>query len=165
LTELTLTEIWLADAYFIESMTGLRKLAIYVHVAGISTLACALSALSLLQYLELNTGMSSNDEIIIICLSLKAWPLPFLLDFDCCQDIGETLMLHPQSAGWTNAAVLQQWRVQQHKVLAFGAGMHWRLGAASPMLSLSVTVSALNADEVLSGFSQLRRWQLARLSR
>jgi len=117
-------------------MTGLRKLAIYVHVAGISTLACALSALSLLQYLELNTGMSSNDEIIIICLSLKAWPILFLLVFDYCQDIGEicckTLMLPPQSAGWTNTAVLQQWRVQQYKVLAFGAGMHWRLGAVLP---------------------------------
>ena len=150
-------------------MTDLRKLAIYVRVAGISTLACALSALSLLRYLELNTGMSSNDEIIISCLSLKAWPLPCLLDFDCDQDIGEicckTLILPPQSAGWTNAAVLQKWRVQQYKVLAFGAGMHWRLGAASPMSSLGVTVSALNADEVLGGFSQLRRWQLARLSR
>jgi len=154
-------EIWLTDASFIESMTDLRKLSIYVHVVGISTLACALSALSVLHHLELNTGMSSNHEILIICLSLKVWPLPFLLDFDCCQDIGEifckTLMLSPQSAGWTNAAVLQQWCVQQYKVLAFGLGMHWRLGAASPMSSLGVTVSALNADVVLGVFSQLRR--------
>jgi len=107
-----------------------------VHVVGISTLACALSALSVLQHLELNTGMSSNDEILIICLSLKVCPLPFLLDFDCCQDIGEicykTLILPPQLAVWTNAAVLEQWRVQQYKVLAFGAGMHWRLGAVLP---------------------------------
>jgi len=164
LTELTLTEIWPADASFIELMTSLRKLTICVHVAGILTLACALPALRLLQYLELNTGMSSNDEIINICRSLKAWPLRFLLDFDCCQDIGEicckALMLPPQSAGWTNAAVLQHWRVQQHKVLAFGGGMHWRLGAASPMSSLSDTVFVLIADEVLGGFSQLGRWQL-----
>ena len=72
LTELTLTEIWLADASFVESMTSLRKLTICVHVAGILTLACALPALRLLQYLELNTGMSSKDKIINICCSLKA---------------------------------------------------------------------------------------------
>jgi len=71
-TELTLTEIWLADAFFIELMTSLRKLTICVHVAGILTLACALPALRLLQYLELNTGMSSKDKIINICCSLKA---------------------------------------------------------------------------------------------
>jgi len=70
-------------------------------------------------------------------------------------------MLLPQSAGWTNnAAVLHHFRVKQHKVLAFGGGMHWRLGAASPMSSLRDTVSAHNADEVLGGFSQLGRWQL-----
>ena len=110
LKELTLTEIWLTDASFIESLTALRKLTIYVHIAGISTLACALPVLSLPQYLELNTGMSNNDEIIMICRSLKVWPLPFLLDFDYCQDIGEicfkVLFLPPQSAGWTNTAVL-----------------------------------------------------------
>jgi len=100
-----------------------------------------------------------------ICRSLKAWPLPFLLELDCCQDIGEicckALMLPSQSAGWTNiAAVLQHLRVKQHKLLAFGGGMHLRLGAASPMSSLRDTASAHNADEVLSGFSQLGRWQL-----
>jgi len=31
-TELTLTEIWLADASYIESMTGLRKLYIYIYI-------------------------------------------------------------------------------------------------------------------------------------
>jgi len=164
LTELTLTEIWLADASFVESMTSLRKLTICVQVAGILTLACALPALRLLQYLELNTGMSSKDEIINICRSLKAWPLPFLLDLDCYQDIGEiccqALMLPPQSAGWTNAAVPQHWPLQQYKVLAFGGGMHWRLGTASLMSSLSDTVFVLIADEVLDGFGQLGRWQL-----
>ena len=99
MVELSLTEIWLADASFIESMTGLRNLTVCVHVSGILTLACGLPTLNLLQYLELNTGMSSNDEIIIICRSLKAWPLPFLLDFDSCQDIGEicynTLICRP----------------------------------------------------------------------
>jgi len=133
LTELTLMDIWLADASFIELMTSLRKLTICVHVADILTLACALPALHLLQYLELNTGMSSKDEIINICRSLKAWPLPFLLVFDCCQDIGEicckALMLLPQSAGWTNAAVLQHWRIQ-------GVGL-WRRDALA--LGRSVT--------------------------
>jgi len=69
-------------------------------------------------------------------------------------------MLPPKSTGWTNAAVLQHWRVQQYKVLAFGGGMHWRLGAASPTVSLSDTVFALIADEMLGAFSQLGRWQL-----
>ena len=118
-------EILLANATFIESIAVLLNLTVCVYVSDISTLACVFPALSLLQYLELNTGMSSNDEIIIICRSLKAWPLPFLLNLDCCQDIGEicckVLMLPPQSAGWTNAAVLQHFRVKHHKVLAVSA--------------------------------------------
>ena len=89
MVELTLTEILLADASFIESITVLLNVTVCVHVSDISTLACVIPALSLVQYLELNTGMSNNDEIIIICRSLKAWPLPFLLELDCCQDIGE----------------------------------------------------------------------------
>jgi len=162
LTELTM-DLWFTDVSFIESMTSLRSLSICVFEAGISTLACALSALRLLQYLSVNRLDLSNDAVVVICCSLKAWPLPFLVDFDYWQDIGEicckALILPPLAAGWTNTAVLQHWRVQQHKLMAFGSGLHWRLGAASPISLLNDTIFLLIADEVLGCISLLRRWQ------
>ena len=59
----------LADASFIESIAVLLNLTACVHVSGISTLACVFPALSLLQYLELNTGMSNDDGIIYLSLT------------------------------------------------------------------------------------------------
>jgi hypothetical protein len=170
LAELTLLEILLAIASFIESIAVLLNLTVCVHVSGISTLACVLPALSLLQYLELNTEMSNDDGIIHLSLTEGLAPSLSsrigLLSRYMCKICCKALMLPSQSAGWTNiAAVLQHLRVKRHKLLAFGGGMHLRLGAASSMSSLRDTASAHNADEVLSGFSQLRRWQLNWLSR
>jgi hypothetical protein len=170
LAELTLMEILLAIASFIESTAVLLNLTVCVHVSGISTLACVLPALSLLQYLELNTEMSNDDGIIHLSLTEGLAPSLSsrigLLSRYMCKICCKALMLPSQSAGWTNiAAVLQHLRVKRHKLLAFGGGMHLRLGAASSMSSLRDTASAHNADEVLSGFSQLGRWQLNWLSR
>jgi len=167
LTELTM-DVWFTDVSFIESMTSLRSLSICVFEEGISTLACALPALHLLQNLSINRLDLSNDAVVVICCSLKAWPLPSLVDFDYWQDIGEicckALILPPLAAGWTNTAVLQHWRVQQHKVMAFGSGLHWRLGVASPISLLNDTMFLLIADEVLGCISLLMRWQRELLS-
>jgi len=167
LTELTM-DLWFTDLSFIESMTRLRSLSICVFEEGISTLACALPALHLLQYLSINKSGLSNDAVVVICCSLKAWPLPSLVDFDYSQDIGEicckALTLPPLAAGWTNTAVLQHWRVQQHKLMAFGSGLYWRLGVASAISLLNDTIFLLIADEVLGCISLLRRWQRELLS-
>jgi len=167
LTELTM-DLWFTDLSFIESMTRLRSLSICVFEEGISTLACALPALHLLQYLSINKSGLSNDAVVVICCSLKAWPLPSLVDFDYSQDIGEicckALTLPPLVAGWTNTAVLQHWRVQQHKLMAFGSGLYWRLGVASAISLLNDTIFLLIADEVLGCISLLRRWQRELLS-
>ena len=167
LTELTLTDSWLTDVSFIESFTNLRSLTICVREAGIVTLACALPALRLLQYLSINSHNPSNYEVVVICCALKAWPLPFLSDIDYWRDIGKIcckeLSMQPESAGWTNTAVLQHWRVQQHKVFTFGSGLHHRLGVASQVSSLNETVFVLIADEVLGCFSLI--WERERLLR
>jgi len=80
LTEFTM-DLWFTDVSFIELMTSLRSLSICVFETGISTLACALPALHLLQYLSINRLGLSNDAVVLICCSLKAWTLPFLVDF------------------------------------------------------------------------------------
>lgn len=96
-----------------ESITNLHLLTICVREAGISTLACALPALRLLHYLSINSLDLDKDKVVIISSSLKAWPLPFLVDINCfhmCRICCEVLALPPsrlEAAGWTNTEVLE----------------------------------------------------------
>jgi len=64
-----------------------------------------------------------------------------------------------------NTAILQHWRVQQHKVATFSSGVHVRLGAASRVLSLNDGALILIADDVLGGLSLVKLWQRERLER
>jgi len=99
--------------------------------------------------------------------SLKAWPLPLLLDTsnegvlglnDCWQALG----LPAEGAGWDDATILAhvdaQLLKQQHKVAAFASGMHARLGADSPALSLGELVLSMIAEEVLADGGWCDRW-------
>ena len=135
------------------------------------TLACALPALRLLQHLDLR-GLREGD-VAAIRRSLMAWPLPLLdlniphlyqhMFLEMCWEAA--LTLPPEAAGRDNSAILQHWRVQQHKVVAFASGLHVRLGATSRVSTLNDMALVLIADEVLGGWSLLKLWQRERLAR
>ena len=99
--------------------------------------------------------------------SLKAWPLPLLLDssnddFLGLKDCWRALELPTEGAGWDDATILAhvdaQLLKQQHKVAAFASGMHARLGADSPALSLGELVLSMIAEEVLADGGWCDRW-------
>jgi len=172
LTELTLTNCGLKDvSVSIESLTNLRSLTISVPAAGLSTLACALPALRLLQGLQINE--LDEDDVITIGRSLKAWPMPLVVLYPfsigqfvsigqiCCEALG----LPAKAARWDNMVVLQHWRVQQHKMMAFVSGLHVRLGAASPISSLTDFAIVFITNEVLGGWTLRNLWQQERLAR
>jgi len=171
LTTLRVMDCALIDVpWSIESLTALRDLrldvitAAHPHCRAFTKLACSLPALRLLESLELH-GLDEGDALAI-ARSLKAWPLPYLvqrnyrMEFNICW---QALGLPPAAAGWDDNAVLQYWCVQQHKVVAFASGLHVRLGAASRVSSLNDVALVLIADEVLGGWSLLKMWQRERL--
>jgi len=156
----------------IESLTALRSLTFGIPLAvrqdsrAVKTLAYSLPALRLLQHLNLH-GLG-EDNVLTIGRSLKAWPLPPLdspYDFIGLKSCWQALALPPEASVWSDAAIMQHWRVQQHKVEAFASGLHARMGAASQVSSLNVVVLVLIADEVLGGWSLLKLWQRERLAR
>jgi len=61
--------------------------------------------------------------------------------------------------------ILQHWRVQQQKVVAFVNGAHPRMGAASQLSVLNDAVVGLIADAVLGGWSLLEMWNRERQER
>jgi len=164
----------------IESLTRLCTLLLHVPAAvqqdgrAFKTLACALPALHLLQHLHLR-GLGV-DDVVAIGRSLKAWTLPFLdlgisdwgataFQRMCLKSCLQALGMTPEAAGWENTAILQHWRVQQHKVAAFASGLHAQLGAASQVSSLNDVALVLIADEVLGGWSLLKLGQRKQLAR
>jgi len=179
LTELMLTNCALTDVpWSIELLTGLRTLKLYVsdsarkECRAFKTLASALPVLRLLQRLHLD-GLGEED-VAAIGRALKAWPLP-LLDLDASYlfdlayrrisltSCSQALALPPEATSWDDATILQHWRVQQEKMMAFSSGLHVRLGEVSRVWSLNDVALVLIADEVLGGWSLLRLWQRERL--
>jgi len=163
LTKPTLCDCALTDVpSSIESLTQLCTLALDIPAAPqqdvrvFKTLACALPALHLLQHLCLR-GLP-EDDVVVIGRSLKAWPLP-LLDLNTpllyqsmrSERCWEALTLPPEAAGWDNTAILQHWRVQQHKAVAFASGLHVRLGSTSRVSTLNDMALVLITNEVLGG--------------
>ena len=181
LTELTVCDCGITDVpSSIESLTNLRTLWLGTQAAArqdgraFKTLACALPALRLLQRLDLR--WLCEDDVLALGHSLKAWPLPLLglgcsfwhatgNKYICLNSCWQALALPPEAVIWNNTAILQHWRVQQHKVAAFASGLHARLGAASWVSSLNDMALVLIADEVLGGWSLLKLWQRERLAR
>ena len=96
--------------------------------------------------------------------SFKAWPLPNLKSFNMDQkyysrfdDVLEKLGLPAQSCSHTGQ-LLDAFRTDQAKVLAFVSGVHTRLGAGSPVALLSEQELIIIADRVLGGWTLRAEW-------
>jgi len=164
----------------IELLTKLQVIRLWIpaEVDGraFKTLATLLPALRLLEHLDI--GGLGEDDVLSIGRSLKAWPLPLLentyqsLDLPIMpneylpinlKQCWQTLGLLPEAAGWDDTEILEHWRLQQQKVVAFAGGLHVRLGSASRVSSLNDVALVLIADEVLGGWSLLKLWQRQRM--
>ena len=62
----------------------------------------------------------------------------------CWRELG----LPAEAAAWGNAEILDFFRVQQEKVVAFASGLQARLGVASCVSSLNELALVIIADEV-----------------
>ena len=67
--------------------------------------------------------------------------------------------LPEEAALWDNMKIVQVFRSQQEKVLAFAGGLHQRLGKGSAASWLNDQELVLIADEVLEGWSLLNEWR------
>ena len=149
------------------------------------TLSSSLPCLHLLQNLRLYRVCAHFDlmmlqvrdfgvqDMLSIGRSLKAWPLPLLHDLKSKTDRGsnisigdisfrmcwQALGLPPEAVGWDNKRILDFFRIQQQKVVAFAGGMHARLGDGSVVLSMNELAFVMIADEVLGGWSLLKQWK------
>jgi len=139
----------------IETLTSLRKMKLWVLDDGVlQKLAPLLPKLRLLEDLSLNRFSPGSQylmaelqpverkEMLALGRALKAWPPP-LLHFSRGSDIlfwrgWQALGLPEEAAAsqWDDETVLEHWRVQQHKVIAFASGHHARLGSASNVMLL-----------------------------
>ena len=200
LTELECTNCPLEDFPCIDALSALHTLKVvvswYHNGEGCDvfrTLARSLPCLRLLQTLRLGSlkepeyVMSSDDEdeeddepdlsdedVLALGLSLRAWPPPLLKRIEA-DDVGyhEPMSLSnfwrelglPQTAGYMSIGqTLDFFREQQCKVLAFAGGMHGRLGAASCVSWLDEQMLLMIADEVLGGWSLHKKWEQERRS-
>ena len=107
------------------------------------TLAVALPALRQLRDLNLEKDpwgrrnvVLRGNELQMIASSLKAWPLPFLLDIHSTDNgvhlnsCWRELAMPVDAVEWDNATTLRYFREQQENVAAFASGQHARLGAS-----------------------------------
>jgi hypothetical protein len=124
-------------------------------------------------------------DVLAIGRSLKVWPPP-LLYFEGEEGGGEEeedeeeegeededeedmkislsrcwreLGLPAVATTWENAKILDWFRLQQQKVVAFASGLQTRMGAASCVSSLNELALVMIADEVLGGWTLHRQWE------
>ena len=122
-------------------------------------------------------------DVLAIGRSLKVWPPP-LLYFEGEEGGGEEeedeeeegeededeedmkislsrcwreLGLPAVATTWENAKILDWFRLQQQKVVAFASGLQTRMGAASCVSSLNELALVMIADEVLGGWTLHRQ--------
>jgi len=120
------------------------------------TLAVALPTLRQLRDLNLEKDpwgrgnvVLRGNELPMIASSLKAWPLPFLLDIHSTDNgvhlnsCWRELAMPVDAAEWDNVTTLRYFREQQENVAAFVSGQHARLGA-------SCRASCLNEQVLLN---------------
>ena len=73
----------------------------------------------------------------------------------CWRELG----LPAVATTWENAKILDWFRLQQQKVVAFASGLQTRMGAASCVSSLNELALVMIADEVLGGWTLRRQWE------
>ena len=192
LQHLSVQACGLKDLPPIEGLTALRKLTIEVceytkDCKVFVSLACSLPCLKQLQTLHVNLSkkdhlhehLRDSDETdregmaIAIARSLKAWPLPLLLDFAVGREFEggivnqfpvlcrcwQALGLPADAATWDMSTALECFRQQQQNALIFASGLHPRLGAASHVAWLDEQALMMIVDELLGGWSLLQLWQ------
>ena len=114
----------------------------------------------------------SDEDLLALGLSLKAWPPP-LLDTIEADEYDNDLRLDAvwRELGLPGLGVVDAWRaddilsffrMQQCKVLAFTSGAHGRLGAESCVSWLDEQALLLIADGVLGGWSLFKKWDQER---
>jgi hypothetical protein len=123
----------------------------------------------------------SDEELAALGRSLRAWPPPSLEDFSTCnRDSGQSqfaplastevmagslyrcadeLALPTTAEGWSNRTILDFFRTQQGKILAFASGLHGRLGAESSVALLDEQAVLLVADALMGGWRLQLQWQ------
>jgi len=131
-----------------------------------------------------SAAQCGNDLVAIGC-ALRAWPLP-LLDPMLVQlpvlglrtphsnsdDVGTFLLanagfgfksswsdlgLPTEAASWDDAGILDHWRQEQQKLLAFTCAWHSRLGRGSAVSVLSQQAIIMVADKLSGGHSFVHR--------
>jgi hypothetical protein len=78
-----------------------------------------------------STSETETRDVLVICSTLKAWPLPYLEDFKVrigqvdilLSNYWQKLGLPSEAETWSNASTLDFLCVQQLKVAAFASGL------------------------------------------
>jgi len=102
-----------------------------------------------------------HDAVLAIGRSFKAWPLPLLdtshmhLGF---RKHWKILALPIEAAQWHDHKIVQHWKAQQDKVLAFACGLHQRLGQTSWISVLNHGIIQTIANQVC-GYSDILTWK------
>jgi hypothetical protein len=156
----------------IEALTALRCLTVDECGDGSNaykTLARCLPSMRLLESLSL--GTETEEDGLAIARCLRAWPPPHLrrpiYEFSVdgrtveprLQRHWRVLGLPAEADEWDDIEIVEHFREQQSKVVAFASGLHGRLGARSMVSQLDEQLLVLVADEVLGGWSLMREWQ------
>jgi len=146
---------------------GRRELspnALFTDISCCLPALCNLRKLSLIGRYERSLAQRENDTLAI-GLALRAWPMPLL-------DLMDTQVPHVRSpfnfklqwrmlglpaegAGWDDVQILEHWRAQKPKTLAFASATHHRLGQDSPFAHFPNMAMLMVTDE-LSGWQDLR---------
>jgi len=141
----------------IENLVALRSLTVVIRENTSSplgtpfkTLAGAFPSLRQLEYVELSEP--TQNDILSIGRSLKAWPLPCLKSTNWrlgFKNWWSTLSLPSEGERWDDSTIMQYWQVQQHKFFVFTTGLNTRLGSMSPVSTLDDMLLLKIADELL----------------
>jgi len=131
-----------------------------------------------------SAAQCGNDLVAIGC-ALRAWPLPLLdpmlvelpvlglrTPHNKSDDVGtfaiatacfgfksswSDLGLPTEAASWDDAGILDHWRQEQQKLLAFTCAWHSRLGRGSAVSVLSQQAIIMVADKLSGGHSFVHR--------
>ena len=106
-----------------------------------------------------------EQDVLAIGRSLRAWPLPKLIVNrypltnehaspweEISIGILKTTNRSSLSSPREDTTILEYWKMQQHKVMAFACGLHNRLGAVSQVSSIDESMLMHITNELLGGW-------------
>ena len=171
LRELTLD----ANGYF-SADHGDPQIALFTDLSFCLPALCNLRKLRLAAPKSSSLAQRENDTLAI-GLALRSWPMPFLdltkTNFPGMRLYGDMynntrkhdpfafkllwrmLGLPAEAAKWDDVRILEHWRAQPPKTLAFASATHKRLGQVSPCANFP-DIAMLMVTNELSGWDDLR---------